>query len=139
MEPTMDWQHLWSFVPNPFSTRKPRPTSRRPVPVRLSLENLEERIVLSTIPVHAGDSIQAAVNVAQNGDKIEVDAGTYKEQVVFDHKQITVHGAGAQGTIILSPDSMTATGWGEHAIVELKNQANIGLSNLTISGPGPDG
>ena len=49
--------------------------------------------------------IQAAVDAAVNGDTIEIAAGTYREQVTVDGKDITIHGAGAGQTIIDSPDA----------------------------------
>ena len=50
-------------------------------------------------------TIQAAVDAAGNGDTIEIAAGTYREQVTVDGKDITIHGAGSGQTIIESPDA----------------------------------
>ena len=50
-------------------------------------------------------TIQAAINAAANGDTIEIAAGTYREQVTVDGKNITIHGAGTGQTIIESPDA----------------------------------
>jgi pectin methylesterase-like acyl-CoA thioesterase len=50
-------------------------------------------------------TIQAAVDAAGNGDTIEIAAGTYREQVTVDGKNITIHGAGSGQTIIETPDA----------------------------------
>jgi parallel beta-helix repeat protein len=44
------------------------------------------------ITVEAGQSIQAAVDRARPGDTIEVEPGTYKEQVLVDVDRITLRG-----------------------------------------------
>jgi parallel beta-helix repeat protein len=48
----------------------------------------------STIIVHAGESIQDAVDAASSGDAIEIDSGTYNENLRID-KPLTVRGADA--------------------------------------------
>lgn len=51
--------------------------------------------------VQSGQSIQAAVDGAVNGDRILVEAGTYQEQVSFNGKQIQVIGIeGPTATVI---------------------------------------
>jgi hypothetical protein len=56
--------------------------------------------------VHPGESIQAAVDQAQSGDTIEIEAGTYQEAVCIDGKGLTIVGAGRgeDGTRIVWPD-----------------------------------
>ena len=63
---------------------------------------------MATLTVGLGgtySTIQAAVDAAGNGDTIEIAAGTYREQVTVDGKNITIHGAGSGQTIIESPDA----------------------------------
>ena len=57
--------------------------------------------------VHPGESIQAAVDAAQSGDTIEIEAGTYEEAVCVDGKGLTVIGAGRDQTKIVWPDWTT--------------------------------
>ena len=55
----------------------------------------------ATITVSPGQSIQNAINAAENGDTILVNAGTYSENINFKGKQITVKStSGPQATII---------------------------------------
>ena len=63
---------------------------------------------MATLTVGLGgtySTIQAAVDAAGNGDTIEIAAGTYREQVTVDGKNITIHGAGSGQTIIEAPDA----------------------------------
>ncbi|WP_138732804.1 right-handed parallel beta-helix repeat-containing protein [Modestobacter excelsi] len=57
----------------------------------------------STLVVHRGESIQAAVNAARSGDTIRIEAGNYREAVCVDHKGLTIVGAGAGATTISWP------------------------------------
>jgi hypothetical protein len=57
--------------------------------------------------VQPGDSIQAAVDSAQSGDTIQIEAGTYQEAVCVDHKGLTIEGAGRDTTKIVWPDWST--------------------------------
>lgn len=57
----------------------------------------------STITLHPGDSIQAAVNAAHPGDTIVLTAGKYHDAVMIQKNNITIRGAGASpaGTVVL--------------------------------------
>jgi hypothetical protein len=57
----------------------------------------------STLVVHDGESIQAAVDAAHSGDTIEIGPGYYREAVCVDHKGLTIVGAGAGQTTIAWP------------------------------------
>ena len=88
-------------------------------------------------------TIQAAVDAAVNGDTILIAAGTYREQVTVDGKDLTIHGAGEGQTIIESPDAA--------ALVESYHESNSGLpyrysvvtvkdnSDVTLTGVTVDG
>jgi nitrous oxidase accessory protein NosD len=52
------------------------------------------------IKVHAGQSIQAAVNQAHPGDTIKLATGTYQESVQIKTDRITLKGAGADNSVI---------------------------------------
>jgi hypothetical protein len=54
--------------------------------------------------VHPGESIQAAVDRAQSGDTIQIEAGTYSEGVCIDGKGLTIVGAGRDDTRIVWPE-----------------------------------
>lgn len=61
----------------------------------------------STVVVHPGESIQAAVDRAESGDTIRLAAGTFEEAVCIEHKGLEIVGAGAGRTTISWPD------WGQ--------------------------
>lgn len=52
-----------------------------------------------TLPVAAGESIQAAIAAAQDGDVVEVGAGTFAENIDFLGKNLRVVGAGAASVL----------------------------------------
>ncbi len=92
-------------------------------------------------------TIQAAVNAAANGDTIEIAAGTYREQVTINGKDLTVHGAGdgAGGTIIESPDAAAlvvnatdpnAARPNKFAVVAVTGGANVTIDGLAVDGRG---
>ena len=58
----------------------------------------------TTIHVNAGQSIQAAIHAANNGDQILVGPGTYAEQLTVKKDGITLTG---QGAILIPPASFT--------------------------------
>ncbi|NOU46313.1 MAG: T9SS type A sorting domain-containing protein [Bacteroidales bacterium] len=90
-------------------------------------------------------TIQAAVDASQDGDSIQVDAGTYVEQVTIT-TGITLHGAGRDVTIIQSPDksSLTISGgnWKNlknqdiYDVVGIKatNDVPVVIKNLRVDG-----
>ena len=73
----------------PLSLSAPRPSARRAF---LSLVQLEDRCVPTTLYVLTGGSIQAKVDEAHTGDIIQVAAGTFSEHVEVD-KSLTIEGA----------------------------------------------
>jgi hypothetical protein len=80
-------------------------------------------------------TIQAAVDAAQPGDRIEVRPGVYREQVVIG-KDVSVTGSGKGRTTIRAPRSLVPGKDGGTSIVEIHNGASVSLSRLTVSGPG---
>ena len=100
------------------------------------------------------DTIQDAVNAAVNGDTIEIAAGTYREQVTVNRKDLTIHGAGdgAGGTIIELPDAAAlvvnaidpnAGRPNKFAVIAVTNDANVTIEGVAVDGreqgfiPGP--
>jgi parallel beta-helix repeat protein len=90
--------------------------------------------------------IQRAVNVAVEGDEIDVQAGTYRGQVVVEDKGLSIVGAGAGSTTIESPDTLATnftTSQPNKAIVffETGGPSVVGIgpdsiSSLTVDGRG---
>src|SRR3954453_2799493 len=72
-------------------------------------------------------TIVAAVAAAQNGDTINVDAGTYTNQWMHISKDITLQGVG--GMV-----SMVSTGLVPHGKGMFLTGGNITISNFTFSG-----
>jgi parallel beta-helix repeat protein len=88
-------------------------TIRRPT-TRLRLTSLEDRTTPSNLTVNAAftnpapgqfTSIQAAVNAASPGDRINVQPGTYNEAVSITTSNITLFATGTPGTAIVRAPS----------------------------------
>ncbi|KAJ9651597.1 hypothetical protein H2198_009126 [Neophaeococcomyces mojaviensis] len=67
---------------------------------------------VSTIHVKSGQSIQAAINTAQPGNWILVEAGTYHEQLTITSDEINLVGLGAILVPPSSPQTNTCSGLG---------------------------
>lgn len=65
-----------------------------------------------TVVVPPGGSIQTAVNTANPGDTIRLQAGTYHENVFLTTDRLTLRGAGAGKTILLPPTPDNGSGCG---------------------------
>lgn len=89
-------------------------------------------------------SVQAAVDAAAPGARIEVRPGTYVGEVVIG-KDLDLVGAGISATRIKAPATLTS--YGVHlpdgraltAIVRITNGAHVRMSRLTVTGPIPCG
>lgn len=84
----------------------------------------------AVIPVAPGQSIQAAIVAAQNGDRIEVAPGTYAERLDLLGKEVTVVGTGGPTLTVLD-----GTGLGD-PVVLFRAQSAPGavLEGMTITG-----
>ena len=101
---------------------------------------------MATLTVGLGgtySTIQAAVDAAGNGDTIEIAAGTYREQVTVDGKNITIHGAGSGQTIIEAPDAASLVSNAsdsnaprptKYAVVTVKGDADVTIAGVTVDG-----
>jgi parallel beta-helix repeat protein len=110
---------------------------------RPRVEALESREVLSTLLiVQPGDpssfnTIQAAVNAAHAGDKIEIFGGTYAEAVTVSKPGISLFGATGAHVVITNPGGAT-----NGITVQLAGGgtlAGFNLANVTVSGFAGDG
>ncbi|MFI5188519.1 MAG: parallel beta-helix domain-containing protein [Chitinophagales bacterium] len=86
----------------------------------MSSSKLAHRII-----VHAGSSIQAAVNTAEAGFIIQIDPGVYKEAIVVNTPGIQLIGSG-KGVIIQNP------GDEENGITVNDNGDGFVLKNVTV-------
>ena len=84
------------------------------------------------------DTIQEAINAANEGDVIKVLPGTYTEQLTIS-KSLTIIGSGAKSTIIQAPDVLNPSPVipfpGRANIVEIFNEAIVTMKGFTIAGP----
>jgi hypothetical protein len=89
-------------------------------------------------------TIQAAIDAAQSGARIEVRPGVYVEELVIT-KDVQLVGTGTGATIVKSPAALTS--YGVHlpdgraltAVVRVQHGAHVRISQLTVSGPIPCG
>ncbi|MFH1999285.1 MAG: hypothetical protein ABIK28_06370, partial [Planctomycetota bacterium] len=84
-------------------------------------------------------TIQGAIDAAQNNDTIEVDAGTYVEQLTVDNKTLTIVGGGQGVTVVESPallNTTFVTSANNKCIVGVINGGYLTLSDLTLDGLG---
>ncbi|VIO77545.1 hypothetical protein [Bradyrhizobium ivorense] len=99
---------------------------------------------MATIIVHAGSSIQAAINSASSGDTIFIENGTYSEQLSIAGKTgITLQGESEGGVIITAPVSLlqqnatdATTGRLQDALIAVSNSSNITIKDLSVDGAG---
>ena len=87
-----------------------------------------------TVSLASGGDLTAAVKAAQDGDVIELDAGTYTlTDVGVDllvDKPVTIRGLGATpADVVVKPDTSTAT----HRFLSISNE-NAVVENVTFTG-----
>jgi pectin methylesterase-like acyl-CoA thioesterase len=64
---------------------------------------------MATITVHAGGSIQAAINSASNGDTIFIENGVYNEQLsIAGRSGLILQGQSEAGVVIHAPVALLA-------------------------------
>jgi parallel beta-helix repeat protein len=90
-----------------------------------------------TAKVVEGESIQAAIDAASDGDVIFVGPGMYAENIVVN-KSVAIKGAGQARTIVQSPDGNTVfTVVASNASITgltIKDANNVWQSGILISG-----
>lgn len=108
----------------------------------LYIASLSASAEFANITVGPGDSIQAAINEARPGDVIEVESGTYHEDLVID-KRLTLRGVdsgtgkplllskGSYGAIILIEDGITFEGFRLTDLgIDVISDGNIIIDNV---------
>jgi parallel beta-helix repeat protein len=86
-------------------------------------------------------TIQAAVNAAAPGDRINVCSGTYQEQVTIPAGKDNIRLRSVQRwqAVIAAPALMIAGPGATFSIVRVTSAQNVTILGFTISGPGPAG
>jgi parallel beta-helix repeat protein len=111
---------------------------------RPTLELLESRRVPTTLFVSptgsflhhpAFKTIQAALDHATRGDKIEVGPGTYQEQLLVTTDHVRIESAIAFTAVIQAPATNPLAG--NLAIVDVAGATGVSLAGFVITGPGP--
>jgi Ca2+-binding RTX toxin-like protein len=91
------------------------------------------------------DTIQAAVNAAEDGDTILVAGGTYVEQVTVDGlANVTIKALAGTTVTIKAPTTPVITGTDSSgndiaAVVTIVDSSNITLENIDVDGAGKGG
>ncbi|WP_205849558.1 right-handed parallel beta-helix repeat-containing protein [Natronorubrum bangense] len=65
---------------------------------------------MTTTTVESGDSIQGAIDDAENGDTIHVESGTFGESLVIDVDDLTLEAVGEEPTILDGTQASGSTG-----------------------------
>lgn len=81
-----------------------------------------------TVPVPLGQSIQDAIDNATAGDRIELEIGTYDEDITFGGKAVHVVGAGPGNTVI------RGTGTGPVVTFDSGEGPDSILDSVTVTG-----
>jgi parallel beta-helix repeat protein len=111
---------------------------------KLQLEALEGRVVPATLKVGATETfktIQSAVTAAAESgtsNTIEIDAGTYNEQVTIPSTVTTTDSLVIEATSTKSEPTVKPTGTltGNQAIFDVDGATGVTLKNLVINGSG---
>ena len=96
---------------------------------------------LATLTVGTGagfefSTLAGAVAASQNGDVIQVEAGTYTNDFAQINTDITIEGVGGMGSLVATP----AAGLLQEKGILIINNANVTLNNIELSGAAiPDG
>ncbi|MEW5801500.1 MAG: right-handed parallel beta-helix repeat-containing protein [bacterium] len=76
------------------------------------------------VPSMKYPTIQEAISMAQNGDKIKISPGIYRENLIIDGKTIEIDGTNREKTIL--------DGGNKAPCIILKNGSDCQIQNLTI-------
>src|SRR5690606_1966565 len=87
--------------------------------------------------------IQQAIDAVPDGHVINIEAGTYIQQIVIDAKELTLLGQG-NSTIIQSPESLSTdagylfihSGSTKQSVITVRSDADATISNLLVDGDG---
>jgi len=105
------------------------------------LKPFNEYVTINSFYVPAGTTtplIQRAVNIADPADTVNVNSGSYTEQIELDQDQVLI-GQGAGSTIVISPATLPlffTTSTNNHPVIYAHDAANIVVKKLTVDGAG---
>jgi parallel beta-helix repeat protein len=100
----------------------------------MQVESLEPRLLLATVNVAAGNSIQDAIDAAASGDTILVAPGTYQERLVIaGGKRLQIESTG--GADVTTIDATNDPGWAAVLFQGLAaGSGAAGLKGFTVTG-----
>ncbi|MHB1921443.1 MAG: parallel beta-helix domain-containing protein [Chitinophagaceae bacterium] len=116
-----------------FSFTSCQKQSLQPSMEKMQLEhhNIQDQLENKTLVVHAGESIQAALNAAAPGTLIRIEPGIYKEALTVHQTGIHLEGQGSDesGQVVLENPGNQPDG-----IIVQQGSNGFFLENITIRG-----
>ena len=87
---------------------------------------------MAILTVNPGGSIQAAIDAANPGDTVDVQAGTYNDQFLTIEKSLTLQAVG--GDVVMTEDAKTSPPDGKAMITEGQPGLNVAINGFDIWG-----
>jgi parallel beta-helix repeat protein len=98
-----------------------------------SVQSAESAAAAPAIMVHPGESIQAAIDQAGSGGRVEIQPGTYREHLLISTPGLVLAGLGDQAVVLENPG-------GSNDGIRVTDEADgVVIQNIVVRGFGANG